>query len=74
MLLLKFYKPNRNSYISRSFLIRENFLEKLYVLKKKYRISIYLLVNIAIKNAVDEWEEASNKDIMEEYKKRMCEK
>ena len=48
-----FYKPKKNFYVSRSFLIRESFLESLYVLKGKYRISIYLLVNIAIKNAID---------------------
>ena len=48
------YEPKRNLYVSRSFLIRESFLEGLYYLKKKYRISIYLLVNIAIKNSVDE--------------------
>ncbi|MCI9063868.1 MAG: hypothetical protein HFJ17_04630 [Clostridia bacterium] len=71
---IKFYKSTRNSYISRSFLIRESFLEKLYILKKKYRISIYLLVNIAIKNAIDEWEETTNEKEFEEYEKRKCER
>ena len=71
---IKFYKPKRNSYVSRSFLIRESFLEKLYILKKKYRISIYLLVNIAIKNAIDEWEKTADKEIIEQFEKRMCER
>ena len=71
---IKFYKPKRNSYVARSFLIRESFLEELYLLKKKYRISIYLLVNIAIKNAIDEWEETAENEIIEQLNKRMCEK
>lgn len=57
---IKIYEPKRNSYVARSFLIRESFLEELYKLKKKYRISIYLLVNIAIKNAIDELEPLMN--------------
>lgn len=39
-------------YVSRSFLIRQSFLDGLYELKDKYRISINLLVNIAIKNVL----------------------
>ena len=58
---IRIYKTKRNSYVARSFLIRESFLEKLYILKNKYRISIYLLVNIAIKNAIDEFEETTEK-------------
>ena len=53
---IKIYKPKSEFYVSRSFLIRESFLEHLYSLKKKYRISIYLLVNIAIKNTIDKLE------------------
>lgn len=51
---IKIYESKRNSYVARSFLIRESLLEGLYKLKKKYRISIYLLVNIAIKNSVQD--------------------
>ena len=51
---IRIYKRKRNSYVSRSFLIRSSFLEGLYELKNKYRISIYLLVNIAIKNEIED--------------------
>ncbi len=51
---VKFYKNERNAYVARSFLIRESFLEKLYDLKKKYRLPIYLIVNIAINNILNE--------------------
>lgn len=63
---IKFYKPVRNSYVSRSFLIRESFLDELYNLKKKYRISIYLLVNIAVKNALEDWEDNEKVKFLEE--------
>ena len=48
------YKRKNNSYISRSFLLRKSVLDGLYELKKKYRIPIYLLVNIAIRNVLIE--------------------
>ena len=48
------YKRKYNSYVSRSFLIRESFLDGLYELKKKYRVPMYLLVNIAIRNILNE--------------------
>ena len=51
---VKIYKRKKASYVSRSFLIRYSFLEGLYQLKKKYRIPIYLLVNIAIRNVLIE--------------------
>lgn len=51
---VKIYKRTNKSYVSRSFLIRKSFLEGLYELRKKYRIPIYLLVNIAIKNSIEE--------------------
>ena len=51
---VKIYKRTNKSYVSRSFLIRKSFLEGLYELRKKYRIPIYLLVNIAVKNSIDE--------------------
>lgn len=55
------YKKNPNkSYVSRSFLIRNSFLDELYELKKKYRISIRLLVNVAIKNALNSEENSEN--------------
>ena len=46
------YERKNKSYVSRSFLIRESLIEGLYVLKKKYRVSICLLVNVAIRNAL----------------------
>ena len=48
------YKRKNNSYISRSFLLRKSVLDGLYESKKKYRIPIYLLVNIAIRNVLIE--------------------
>lgn len=51
---IQVYERKNNSYVSRSFLIRDSFLEGLYELKKKYRIPIYLLVNIAIRNELEE--------------------
>lgn len=50
---VQIYKRKNNSYVSRSFLIRDSLLEGLYELKKKYRIPIYLLVNIAIRNELE---------------------
>ena len=49
---VQIYKRKNNSYVSRSFLLRESVLDGLYELKSKYRISIYLLVNIAIRNVL----------------------
>ena len=46
------YERKNKSYVSRSFLIRESFIDGLYVLKYKYIISICLLVNVAIRNAL----------------------
>ena len=43
---------NQLLYVSRSFLLRESVLDGLYELKSKYRIPIYLLVNIAIRNVL----------------------
>lgn len=51
---IQLYERKNNSYVSRSFLIRDSFLEGLYELKRKYRIPIYLLVNIAIRNGLKE--------------------
>ncbi len=51
---IQLYERKNKSYVSRSFLIRESLLEGLYTLKEKYRISICLLVNIAIRNALIE--------------------
>ena len=50
---VKVYKRKNSSYVSRSFLIRKSFLDGLYELKNKYRVPIYLLVNIAIKNELE---------------------
>ena len=58
---IQLYERKNKLYVSRSFLIRESILEGLYALKEKYRISICLLVNIAIRNALIE--EFKNKKI-----------
>lgn len=46
--------PKNNEYLTRTFLIRESLLNELYKLKKKYGLPIYMLVNIAIRNALIE--------------------
>ena len=57
---IQVYERKNKSYVSRSFLIRESLIEGLYVLKDKYRISICLLVNIAIRNALIEEKKEEN--------------
>lgn len=49
---IQMYERKSSSNVSRSFLIRESFLDGLYELKRKYRIPIYLLVNISIRNSL----------------------
>lgn len=64
---VEIYKRESTNQVTRSFLIRESFLEGLYKLKRKYTISINLLVNIAIRNAILEEkmdEEEANKKIV----------
>ena len=53
---IELFKSKRGNYITRSFSIRASFLEKMYDLKKKYRISMYMLVNLAVKNSIEEYE------------------
>ncbi len=53
---IQIYKRKNNSYVSRSVLLRKSVLNGLYELKKKYRVPIYLLVNIAIRNVLIEEE------------------
>lgn len=48
------YEKENTVRLTRSFLLRESLLKGLYKLKKKYGIPIYLLVNIAIRNALVE--------------------
>lgn len=55
---IQIYERKKTSYVSRSFLIRSSFLDGLYELKRKYRVPIYLLVNIAIRNVLIEEKEA----------------
>lgn len=50
---IQLYNMKNKNYVSRSFLIRQSFLEGLYELKDKYKISINLLVNISIKNILN---------------------
>ena len=49
---IELYNMKNKNYVARSFLIRQTFLDGLYELKDKYKISIDLLVNIAIKNSL----------------------
>ena len=58
---IQIYERKKTSYVSRSFLIIYSFLEGLYNLKRKYRVPIYLLVNIAIRNVLLEELEEKNK-------------
>lgn len=52
---VKLYEKDKNAlYVTRSFLIRSSFLEKIYELKEKYGVSVRLLVNVAIRNALIE--------------------
>ena len=49
------YKKNPStSYVKRSFLIRESYLNRLYELKEEYDTPIRLLVNMSIRNALIE--------------------
>ena len=49
------YTVDNSLYSPRGFLLRETVLDCLYKLKKQYKIPTYMLVNIAIRNAlVDE--------------------
>lgn len=49
---IQLYERKNKSYVSRSFLLRESLIDGLYDLKEKYGISICLLVNVAIRNAI----------------------
>lgn len=59
------YERKNTLYVTRSFLIRNSFWEGLYKLKKKYGISIRLLVNIAIRNVLIE------EGVLEEDRKQL---
>lgn len=49
-------KPEGEITDQRSLLIRKSLFDGLEELREKYNLSIYKLVNIAIKNAIDELE------------------
>ena len=53
---IKIYERKNRSYVSRSFLVRESLLDGLYELKDKYGVSLCLLINVAIRNALVEEE------------------
>lgn len=63
---IRLYNRKNTSYVARTFLIRNSVWESLYELKEKYAISIRLIINIAIRNALIEEglikEEVSNKN------------
>lgn len=62
---VEIYKRENTNQVTRSFLLRESFLNGLYELKRKYMLSLNLLVNIAIRNAILEEkmeEEEPNKE------------
>lgn len=51
------YKKDKNEInILRSIIIRESMYEKLEQLREKYDISIYKLLNIAIKEGIEKYE------------------
>lgn len=52
----KYPKDKKKSSIQHSLLIRETLFNELEKMREQYKISIYKLVNIAIKNALDEIE------------------
>ena len=54
---IQIYERKKRSYVSRSFLLRESLLDSLYELKDKYGVSLCLLINVAIRNALLEEEE-----------------
>ncbi len=62
------YQRKNALCVTRSFCIKESLIIKLTELKTKYRLSINLLVNIAIRNAILE-EERENRLEELEYKK-----
>ncbi|MDO5555180.1 MAG: hypothetical protein Q4G09_00555 [Clostridia bacterium] len=52
---IKTYDQTNSTKIVRTFLIRSSLMNSLKDLRKKYKIPVYLLINIAIRNAlVDE--------------------
>ena len=52
---IKIYEKDKNELsIQHSLLIRESLFNKLEEMREKYNLSIYKLVNIAIKNALEE--------------------
>lgn len=60
---IQLYERKNKSYVSRSFLLRESLIDGLYDLKEKYGISICLLVNVAIRNAILEEKGESQKNM-----------
>lgn len=54
---IKIYEKKKGEIpVQHSLLIRESLFNELEEMRKKYNLSIYKLVNIAIKNALDEQE------------------
>lgn len=51
---IQIYERKNKLYVSRSFLVRESLIEGVYNLKDKYGVSMSLLINIAIRNALME--------------------
>ncbi|WP_050697155.1 hypothetical protein [Anaeromassilibacillus senegalensis] len=54
--IIVFEKPEHELPVIHTLLIRESNLAGLENLKEKYGVSIYKLVNIAIKNALEEYD------------------
>lgn len=54
--IVLFERPENELPVIHTFLIRESNLKGLENLKEKYGVSIYKLVNIAIKNVLDEYD------------------
>lgn len=59
---IKLYpKDGKELYTKHSLLIRRYSLENLETLKSKYDISVYKLINMAIRRALDEYDNENNK-------------
>lgn len=49
---IKTYDQRNSTKITRTFLIRSSLMDGLKALRKKYKIPVYLLINMAIRNAL----------------------
>lgn len=60
---IKLYKIQKKPTEQRSLLIRKSLFEGLEQLREKYDLSIYKLLNIAINNAIEEYEKEYHENL-----------